>query len=239
MYVEVCAGFANRLRALVSGICAAEDIGKPLKICWVKGSGCGAMFTDIFMHDGSFEITTTPIDNARMCLSPDDWEQEKGHATILLKSYGQFHETDPSRWLAHLQRLKPLPEFQAVAAYMVPEHTVGVHIRRTDNKVSIRESPTKEFLRRMREYASDTRFFLATDDPVEVTVLQEAFGDRIIHGAIAYERHSLVGVQVAFLDFLCLSKCSEILGSVGSSFSEMAAAYGSKPLKLVKICDFK
>lgn len=239
MYVQVCAGLANRLRALVSAICAAEDIGSPLQICWAKEPGCGALFTDIFMHDDSFEILTTPMESVRMCLSPADWEKEKRRDPIRLKSYGQFHQTDASRWIARLQQLKPLPEFLKVATYMVPEHTIGVHIRRTDNTVSLRDSPTKEFLRRMRDYADDTRFFLATDDPAEAKTMQEAFGDRIIHGATAYERHSVVGVQVAFLDFLCLSKCSEILGSAGSSFSEMAAAYGSKPLTLVKVCDFK
>jgi len=46
--IEPIAGLANRLRATVSGMCAAEDVGRPLTIIWEKDRHCDADFADLF-----------------------------------------------------------------------------------------------------------------------------------------------------------------------------------------------
>jgi len=67
------------------------------------------------------------------------------------------------------------------------------------------------------------RFFLATDDKREETLVKEVFKDAVI----VYEKENLCtdtkkGIQDALIDWLLLSNTSEIIGSYMSSFTEEA-----------------
>ena len=225
----MCAGFANRLRATVSGICAAEAIGVPIKISWPREAVFGATFTDLFELPVGVSFDDAFLQGAKMCLSEADWD---GRSGLRLKSYGCFYRKNPKRWLECLRSLKPRAEFIP----KLPPNTVGVHIRRTDNAHSIKDSPTEAFFRAMDAYPVNTVFFLATDSPAERdAVLARYPGQVTTIPTECYHRDLLKGIQDAFREFMGLASCSEILGSAGSSFSEMAAAYGRSPLKIIRL----
>jgi len=113
---------------------------------------------------------------------------------------------------------------------------VGVHIRRGDNNASIKESPSELFWEAMTAYPEATMFYVATDSMEEREEAVRRFPGRILTGsATILSRNDPFGCREAMLDFYCLSRCSEILGSYYSSFSEMAAAYGGVPLRVMKI----
>jgi len=231
MFLQVCAGLANRLRATVSGICAAQDLGVPLMISWPWEVTCAATFKDLFEPVPHVVIVEIYNYKARMCLSPADWEREKTESEISIKSYGQFHQSDPERWLQTLRSLKPKAEFLNSVKKLIVGNVIGVHIRRTDNKVSCERSPTSAFIAEMKKYKKDTVFFIATDDNKEwYTLLNTFSAERLIRATTNRSRDTSDGMRAAFIDFLCLAACTEILGSAGSSFSEMAAAYGDRPL---------
>ena len=83
----------------------------------------------------------------------------------------------------------------------------------------------------MDAYPADTEFFVATDDATERSATVHRYPGRLLPRAtLQLDRDTLAGVQGALQDFLSLAACRQILGSVGSSFSEMAAAYGNCPL---------
>jgi len=234
MFLQVCAGLANRLRATVSGICAAQDMNLQLMISWPWEVTCAATFKDLFEPVPNVVIVEIYNYKARMCLSPADWEREKTESEIAIKSYGQFHQSDPERWLQTLRSLKPKAEFTERVKTIIRGHMVGIHIRRTDNKVSCERSPTSAFIAEMSKYPSDTVFFIATDDNSEWYTLLKIFSaERLIRATTNRSRNTSDGMRAAFIDFLCLAACTEILGSAGSSFSEMAAAYGDRPLRIV------
>ena len=228
MELQVCAGLANRLRATVSGICAAEAIGVPIKISWPREAVFGATFTDLFELPVGATFDDAFLQGAKMCLSESDWD---GRTGLRLKSYGCFYRKDPQRWLECLRSLKPRAEFVP----RLPPNTVGVHIRRTDNARSIKDSPTEAFFRAMDAYPAATTLFLATHSPAERAAVLARYPGRVITIPIeCYHRDLLKGIQEAFREFLGLASSSEILGSAGSSFSEMAAAYGNKALRIIK-----
>jgi len=231
IYLQVCAGLANRLRATVSGLCAAEDLSKNIIISWPIEHAFGATWEDIFEPEPW--ATTMPIAYSRICLSPADWEKEKKKEHIVIKSYGQFYPTS-QRWLARLRSFRPkrayLDRIKELFGAVKP---VGVHIRRTDNLRSILKSPTTSFFDVM-DAMPDRIFFVATDDPKEYQTMATRYPGRIIHRAPVLRRDTLEGIQDAFLDFLALSRCTEILGSSDSSFSEIAAVYGGIPLKIIQ-----
>lgn len=239
---------------MASAICGAQDLGRACLISWKQQSGIftGA-FRDlfdmsrlpagVFVNDGTYVQSDF---NQQECLSPPQWfhiasVSKDPRIHINIKSHGKFYEGDQARWLAALRSLKPRPHLEAhvdkvLAAEGAGAPLVGIHIRRTDNQAAIDQSPTAAFVVLMDAYPPETRFVVATDDAAERQFLIGRYGeDRIISFAEVLNRTSSLGGIDAFLDFLALSKCQEILGSANSSFSEMAAAYGGRPLKVVRV----
>ena len=244
------AGLANRLRAMASAICGAEDMGRSLIILWTQEySICRGRPEQLFdtkalpftLVDAGFG--GPPPHPHRECLSPADWEKYSSrdpYKPIFIKSYGHFHKSDPPRWLRALRSIQPsgalrdaLQTFFATLP-VEPHALVGVHIRRTDHRKAIQFSPTEAFFAAMRAYPADTHFYLATDDPLERDLIVQAFPGRVHTGATNLNRNTEEGAVHAFFDFLCLSSCGVILGSAGSSFSECAAFYGGCPLRVVQ-----
>lgn len=231
IFLQVCAGLANRLRATVSGIRAAEELGCDITISWTKEAVFGATWTDLFESDLApwIRFTDEPIKGAKICLTAEDFAKVKDQEEILIKSYGCFQPMD-AKWRNWLRRFRPLPKLMGAFS----PRAVGVHIRRTDNATSCLSSPTPAFHAAMNSFPPTTHFFLATDDPVERKALMESYPGRIIvYPTTCYHRDLKEGIEQGFREFLALASCSEILGSVGSSFSEMAAVYGGVPLRLI------
>ena len=261
--IQVCAGFANRLRALVSAMCVAEDIiplnddgSRPpsLVVSWPSEFNIHtAPFEFLFskqslpswirIEDGRLQ-PHSGWDTVKSVLSQEDWDflwlRAGQSRPIRIRSHGQFHRSDPERWLAHLRSLKPTDFIQSVADDVfscVPEGStvVGAHIRRGDNKKSIEESPSELFWEVMEAYDQSVLFYLATDSEEERLQALERFPNRILKGSdTILSRNDPFGCREGMLDFYCLSRCSEILGSYYSSFSEMAAMYGGVELRIMK-----
>lgn len=116
-------------------------------------------------------------------------------------------------------------------------HTIGLHIRRTDNRQAILHSPTAAFAAAIKaELATqpDTRFYLATDSPQEEQTLCRQFPDRIIvMTKQSLDRDNPEAVRLAALDLWHLAQCERIYGSYWSSFSEVAADWGGTGLTII------
>lgn len=152
--VEVVAGLANRLRALVSALCLAEELHSSLQIVWSALEGeCHARFQDLFEPIPGVRITTGPLlGDVAMVLTEADltyWKLYTPHLPI--KSYGKFYTTNQEQWSSYLRKLRPLPIVLAKLNVELFTHQrpTGVHIRRGDNTVSRRASPLNAFLDKM------------------------------------------------------------------------------------------
>jgi len=107
------------------------------------------------------------------------------------------------------------------------ERCVGVHIRRTDNAVSMGKSTTEQFLSLMEQELQafpETHFFLATDDKKEEALLRSTFPGKIISNENrTLDRNSVEGMHDALLDLYCLAATDKLIGSYWSSFTDIAA----------------
>ena len=116
-------------------------------------------------------------------------------------------------------------------------YTIGMHIRRTDNKASIALSPLQKFVDIIqREIAlnSQTKIYLASDDAEVKAEMQRRFGDHIITLHDDASRNSLEGMKFAVVDLYCLSKTRRIIGSTASSYSQLAADLGQIEIEYAK-----
>ena len=108
-------------------------------------------------------------------------------------------------------------------------HTIGLHIRRTDNAESIAKSPTSLFVDKVKEEIDrheDSKVFLATDDEAVKQEFRELFGQRVITPTAVATRSSVEGIRGGLVDMYTLAATQKIFGSAGSSFSTMAASVG-------------
>lgn len=124
---------------------------------------------------------------------------------------------------------------QTIASF-TPD-TIGIHIRRTDNRQSITESPLTAFHKRMDQALANgeaDRLFLCTDDLAVREHLVATYADRILCRRIKLRRDSTEAIQDAVVDLWCLSRTKLILGSYYSSFSDTAAELGRATLEVVR-----
>lgn len=243
IHLQVCAGLANRLRALVSGICFAEDLKRPLVLHWPPiEPSCCARFEALFDPSSLPPFVTVVPEypenqRLRQCLSQDDLdklkEKEGQNGVYNLKSYGWFHHSDPERWLKHLRALKPSQHIDDRLSKLSFDHTLGVHIRRGDNEKSIQGSPLSIFLDLLAVNPSP-KFLVATDDADVRAIFQKHFPQKCVFAANVLARNTEEGMIEGAIDFFALARCEKILGSVYSSFSDIAALYGKIDLILAK-----
>lgn len=242
LILQVCAGMANRLRALISGICLAEDLGKKLHVIWPANEpSCMVRFEMLFELSSLPSWVTVdmgPLEGQHiMVLSPEDLEAYLAKGDLVpIKSYGWFHQKDLQRFQKYLQALQPIQSISNKYKNLPYfENTIGVHIRRGDHEKSIKNSTIEIFVERMRKESETAHFLVATDSSRERKALIDAFGEeRFTFPATTLSRMTMGGMQDALLDFIALSKTKKILGSYSSSFSEMAALYGNISLDIVK-----
>lgn len=112
-------------------------------------------------------------------------------------------------------------------------HTIGFHIRRTDNRRSIEHSPLSLFVeagKREVDEHPDTKIFVATDDGPTKQQLRAVFGGRLMMQQAEADRGSTPGIRGGLIDMYTLARTEVVYGSAGSSFSMMAAKIGGNRL---------
>jgi len=121
---------------------------------------------------------------------------------------------------------------QAEIAKFSNHKVVGIHIRRTDNELSIKYSPTSLFIHKMKTKLKKNEnvfFYLASDSNEDKKTLIDHFGDRIITHNEDAERRTSEGIERAVVELFSLSRTSKIIGSFNSTFSQVAAKLNNIP----------
>lgn len=155
------------------------------------------------------------------------FQELKSKQEILIEAHVRFYETGPKPWY---QQFVPLPHIQDKISKITDrftKDTIGVHIRRTDNKHAIEKSPLELFVQVMKkelEFVPETNFFVASDSEEVKAELTSIFGDKIILSSQEKgSRDTADGMVDAVVDLYSLAASRKILGSYWSSFSHTAS----------------
>lgn len=257
-------GLCNRLRVVLSALALSHDYDGQIRIEWGATDECKAWFEELFVPLNSGRLTichrhwwTYPSRKAHLhlprlmrcllgytCQHDDFKPRSADDVHNMLETHRKVYISSGNTLTPYpadcLRRLKPRIELQQridQICNQFADHTIGVHIRRTDNTKSKAESPLSAFIKAMkREVAADgdVRFFLATDEAEVKAELKSLFPKRIITQELPLQRHTLEGMQGALVDLWCLASTQSILGSYWSSFSDAAAEIGHIPLTVVR-----
>ena len=109
------------------------------------------------------------------------------------------------------------------------ENTIGVHIRRTDHIKAMAACSVEDYEAEMERQANadaNVKFFLATDDAAVKHRLETKFAGRIITQQTRLSRSDSEGMLGSVVDLWALAATKKIIGSFGSSYSELAAELG-------------
>jgi hypothetical protein len=157
--------------------------------------------------------------------------------TILLETSLALQSTSMTVAQAHTRRaaiyqrcFKAKSVYQEAADQVIKnQNFVGVHIRRTDHLTHVKEAHIA-----LQGWANIIQKHIATDMPIflfsDDLAFKAALSEQLVQPLIAYNQTALLrdfsDYEVAFIEFLMLSKARHIFGTVASSFSAEAALFG-------------
>jgi hypothetical protein len=170
-----------------------------------------------------YEKSFTNQDITKLINQEYNFEDLASYKRIFLLASRRFYSsTHP------FQEFRPVESIQKVIDSYTKNfnHTIGVHIRRSDNVKAIEHSPIEKFISLMEKEVSNNQnvtFFLATDSTNEESLLKARFPGRIIaHSKESLSRTNPQAIHDALVDLFCLSKCNKLIGSFHSSFTDTA-----------------
>lgn len=263
IYIEPYGGLANRMRVIAS----SKDIfpRKKMKLIWNENSELNCPFNELFEPILNIDLIHRPWWSKKMIHIPRS--NFKNHLFVLLKQalrYVRISDDEivkikaknkilTDTGLLHINTCLELSKGREVYKIFKPkvgllkrvdeafngmlDSCIGIHIRRTDNAKSIKESPLELFdnaIQNELEINSNSKFYLATDDKAVENYFCSKYGDLILCLDKELTRNTKNGIQDALVEMICLSRTKKILGSYYSSFSEVASYLGGIPLVVIK-----
>lgn len=237
-------GFCNRLRAIVSGVLWAEDLKCSLQIYWPVEPGHMACAFEEIIEPSSIPYLTlyrpAYLVNARQVLCPEDMklvvEKFCTENEVRIQSYSEFHsELRKERGLTVLRNIRFATELyrEAELQWRIIEGSsdrIGVHFRGTDHVKCLRASPISSFFTFFDSLHGSPPLVLVTDEQSVKEEFLSRYG-RIVVGITNLElgRRTSRQQKAGVVEWLLLQKCGSIVGSLGSSYSELAALRAGCP----------
>lgn len=259
-------GISNKIKCLISSINLANKTGRELMLYWKKEPACNCNFSDLFenkikeisegelrkiIKSGDYEFYREnlkhPGDKKKFIIlntsrflgfSKEDLQLKFGKIPLEIQE-------QISKYLKNLKFKKGI--LKTVENFSKKEFTkdmVGLHMRKGDfktikNKIGF-VSSDQRFIEEITNLISSNKkikFFLSTEDKPTEEMLKNAFNGKVItYPKKTLKREEEGAVKEALIELLLLSRCYIILGSFGSSFTEMAWFFGNyKPMVKIVI----
>ncbi|MCX5839551.1 MAG: hypothetical protein NTW71_13730 [Deltaproteobacteria bacterium] len=265
--IQPTGGLCNRMRAVTAGLSLAHITNKRLSLIWREDSHLNCSYNKLFkshpeillnhkepiyvkssiQHNkvkhilaklinkiSQYDIVLLDVENLNGCLISlgNIIEARK----IYINTCHEFFDFNNNYKI-----FSPIEEISnkiSEVSDSFDDATIGVHIRRGDNRTSFLNSPLSLFITTMKnmiESNGKTKYFLTTDSPIVETELKKYFGiKRVITHKKVFTTRTEVGVQDSVVDLFCLARTRTIVGSYGSSFTETAAKLGGAELIILK-----
>ena len=203
-------GLCNRLRAIATGVAVAKKYHCPSVIYWNNSLGLKADYCELFK----------PI-------SQDDVKL-----------------VENKQWLYNINGNKDYLMRWPLLKTMFEQTVFNFSIYRDGEIYSKLKMSYSRSLLLISCYPMCTKYtiqgmFVPQDD-IQRRIdevkesLKSKYPDRIITLMDDTDRNSLEGMKFAVLDLFCLSKTNKIIGSVGSSYSQIAAEIGGIEVEYAK-----
>jgi hypothetical protein len=239
--MKICAeinpgmGLSNRIRLLVSAMRIAKKSGKPYCLYWPVSEKVPCQFGDLF--EMPVQLTDSPqgnmlhsswrlwVDEAEV---PENWakaypsDDVKGRAIDF--EFDRIPQAIREKYLAQFARLHPRVELVWRADVHAAKPLVGVHVRDgIDWDKWGRTVALENFLAVLDRYPPRAKFYLSAHRLSTVKKIVSRYPGRVVYQENkVYSGPSVKRMQDALVDMLCLARCTELVGTYASTFTEMA-----------------
>jgi hypothetical protein len=241
-------GLANRMRAISSGYQLTNDKSEKLFVLWEQNHELNCRFEELFdaIPNVIFIQSSIAILYYKKFIKfffskKELLESYKTREDIKKNNYSKFYLRTCNQFYGNYQDLsmfRPHDKFINEAKKLVNNDLViGIHIRMTDNSISIKNSPTYLFDKVITDEIklnNDIKFYLSTDDSEVEELFLKKYTKFIIVRKKERNRNSPTGIKDALVDFIALSFTSKIYGSYFSSFGAFASIFGNKQFIILK-----
>ena len=252
LFVRPFAGLCNRLRVINAAVKMSHDLQHKLIIYWQTDPEMNCSFHSLFDKSDDFSVVDCDYKDLYQRVlfhryniffshsEKDIMSKAFSRRPIAISTCSEFYGQE--RYGGY-EWLKPRKEILDEVESCRASHSadmIGLHIRRTDNAISIKMSPIELFKQKIEEELKKNPgivFFLATDDKEVKKDLLSTYGNAIFTRENIAQRNDPDGVRDALVDLLLLSKCNKLYGSYWSSFSEEAAKIGNVVYQRLQISE--
>jgi hypothetical protein len=241
-------GICNRMRAIASAKRLCSQTGARCSIAWSWGD-YGRVFddnTDWMPFDLAYYTVRSGYHLIRHLFAREGGNRHNHRVPITtfpriavrsLYVFGAAEE--PVIKLPQVWPWFPQPHSevqQRVKAFRsshLPAKVVGIHMRRTDNRRAILRSPDKAFLDEADLLIQEGfEIFLATDNVATLNMMRHRYGAKLhfrpktSERTIRWPRRDFVLEDLLddMIDLWLLAACDHVIGSAGSTYSEVAIA---------------
>lgn len=155
---------------------------------------------------------------------------------IYMVSYWRFW-THPDMWKFIRVNSSIQKSVDEHLSHYSAKRKIGLHIRRTDNKYSVEESPIELFdavIEKELSKGDEIAFYLASDSLEVKRYLRNKWGNIIDTNMEPVVRNTKQGIVTAFVELNLLSKMDVIYASSKSSFSELAHFFSNNKFEELK-----
>lgn len=254
--VQPTAGLCNRMRTIAAATVLAELLGRKMVVVWASDATLNASFRSLF-KPLPFKVFDVKLKSfcqrliwhfctkiLRYKVYDDKWIYDnargKDFSTWKKLIGGGIYLYASSDIFISQGEYSIFKITEEIKQQTLHSHNgiIGIHIRRTDNEMSIKHSPTELFINKIRQELQQNptqQFYLATDDEVEEQRIKQMFHDNIIvYKKQSLDRNDPVAIRDAVIDLYNLAHCKKIYGSYYSSFSDIAALWGGIEKEVLK-----
>lgn len=148
-----------------------------------------------------------------------------------------------AEWGNQLRGLQPVgfvqDELDKLEKLGLSNFYTGIYIRNRSKKSAASVDSFIKLMKVLTIEKPTIKFFVASDKVESIEKLEESFGNNRM---LSVKRNCSVGsgdcLRYKLIDLLALAKCKELYGPSGSSFTQVAEAFGDKKAKLAGV-DFE
>lgn len=165
-----------------------------------------------------------------------DFETWLQSSDTLIHSYRDFFPWTPSELRLLFHPTTVVKNLIKTRTENFGTYTIGVHIRRSDHEMAIKESPIELFTQAIDDELdshTDLIIYLATDDEATKVAMKQRYGHRVISSPNKATRDNTEGIQEALAEMFALSRTAKIYGSANSTFSQIAACLGDIKINIL------
>lgn len=234
-------GIANRIKHLFSYMRMYQGLYDTIDIHWPLQNMCNSSFNSLFKFDYFKRVNelnhTIFLDNTiwegtwRLFVKPEELDMNFAKAfpvdvqnPCIDFEYQRIPQYIKDIYLPYFNALKPSFQVQQlIDTIHIPQNCVGIHIRHNKNWKEWNRWADNDldlFIEKMNNYPKDTIFLLSCCDKEVHDFVHNHFPNRIIelHKEDIENSNNLQDMAELYL----LSKTKEIIGTYGSTFTEVA-----------------